>query len=114
MRKLLLASLLVCVNLGGCDGGGENQNKTIGKKLSDVQLCQLKYGATTKAQTIELFGEPTTQVGGTASALFIYDYLVMEGNNAIATEAIALFYDSAGLLDDVTIVGRPFPDCLKK
>ena len=100
MRKLLLASLLVCVSLGGCDGGGENQNKTVGKKPSDVQLCQLKYGATTKVQTIELFGEPTTQVGGTASTNFIYDYLVMEGNNAITTEAIALFYDSAGLLPD--------------
>ena len=32
----------------------------------------------------------------------------MEGNNAIENEAIDLFYDSAGLLDDVAPSGGHF------
>ena len=91
MKKVLLLLMSIFL-LAAC--------ATIGKDFNQADIAQVKVGETTKAQTIALFGPPTTKTAdhlGNESFTWVHSRAVAFGG--ATSKSLVIFFNKDGVVE---------------
>ena len=95
MRQLALITLLTL----GCGGGGGGIS--MGRCLTDAEICQFKKGVSTKQDVMSKLGNAQQYLGPDDWA---YTCTQFDGQMLIHNDLVSFTFDDAGVLSSITVL----------